>query len=501
MASEQNNENVIEMRGVSKWFGGIRALHNVNLSVKKGSVHALMGENGAGKSTLMKILSGVYRKDEGNILLDGKVAEIPDYAGSQALGIALVPQELALVPRFSVAENIFLGREPRRYGSTLVDWKRLFAQTETLLKELNIKLNPRTPVDELSVSEQQMTVIAKALSMQARILIMDEPTARLGHQEAIQLLDYIRYLKSQQITVIYISHHLDEIFEISDEITVLRDGETILTKKTGDFDKDELIRLMVNRDIEQTIAKEQVQIGEELLRVENLSRSDVVKNVSFSVRRGEVLGISGLVGAGRSEMVRSLLGIDAKSSGRVFLEGREVFLRSVKDAVKAGLVLVPEERRRQGVVLDLSVRANISLGNLAAYSRGGLLQKGKERSMAADLVKKLNIKTSDMDQLVVNLSGGNQQKVVLAKWMNRPVKVFFLDEPTRGIDVGAKSEIYRLINQLASEGTAVVMISSEIPELQAICDRVLVMKEGQIAAELDRSELQAETILSHAIGS
>ncbi|ADU31984.1 sugar ABC transporter ATP-binding protein [Evansella cellulosilytica] len=499
----KRDNNIIEMRNVSKRFGGTKALDNVNFSVEKGSIHALLGENGAGKSTLMKILSGVYSKDDGQIFLDGEEVNIQSYSHSQTIGIALVPQELSLVQYFTVGENIFLGREPKYKGTNLINWKKLYKDTETLLKDLNIKLSAKTVVNDLSVSEQQMVIIAKVLSLNAKVIIMDEPTARLGHQEVEKLLDYVKYLKSEGISIIYISHHLEEIYKVCDEITVLRDGKTVGTKKTTEVKIEELINLMVNREFSSAIKKvsnEQTNTdkNEEVLRVENLSNARV-KDINFSVGRGEILGISGLVGAGRTEMVRALLGIDKRNSGDIFLEGKKIKLNDMSDAVDAGLVLVPEERRKQGVVLDLSIRSNISLGNLSSFCVGPFLNQKKERQVAKDLIKKLRVRTGSAEQLVSNLSGGNQQKVVLAKWMSRPVKVFILDEPTRGIDVGSKGEIYQLINDLAKEGTAVVMISSEIPEIQAVCDRVLVMKEGKITGELTSEELEADKILSYAI--
>ncbi|MCM3760600.1 sugar ABC transporter ATP-binding protein [Alkalihalobacillus oceani] len=502
MSLPETVENIIEMQNVSKRFGGIKALSDVSFSVKKGTVHALLGENGAGKSTLMKILSGVYSKDEGKILLNGKEINIQDYAHSKSLGIALVPQELSLVPYFNVAENIFLGREPKRKGTLLVDWKKLYKDTEELLERLQINLNPRTQVDKLSVSDQQMTVIAKVLALDTKVIIMDEPTARLGHSEVDHLLEYIVNLKKRGISIIYISHHLEEIMKICDEVTVLRDGKSVTTEKVSGVTIDDLIKLMVNREFTTTLEKinrDNSEIGKEVLRVENLSRKNVISDINFSVRQGEILGISGLVGAGRTETIRTLLGIDKKSSGKVYLEGKEINLQSMGDAVKAGLVLVPEERRNQGVVLDLSIRANISLGTLGDYCKFGLINQRKEKQVVSSLVKKLGVKSGSIEQTVSSLSGGNQQKVVLSKWMSKSVKVFFLDEPTRGIDIGAKAEIYNLINDLAKQGVAIVMVSSEIPELQAICDRVLVMKEGRITADLNHNELDAEKLLSYAI--
>ena len=497
---EKKTSLALELKGVSKQFGGIHALKDVSFGIKKGTVHALVGENGAGKSTLMKILSGIYSKDTGETIIDGKSINISSFAHSQSLGIALVPQELSLVQEFSIAENIFLGNEPKWYGTSIINQKELNKRARKLLESLDIKLDPKEKIMDLSVSDQQMVVIAKSLSQNAKILILDEPTARLGHHEIEHLLDYIIHLKSQGITIIYISHHFEELFKISDEITVLRDGQTIATKRTKDVTKDDLIRMMVNRDFNSFFSKANRTVGDEILQVENLSRKGIVNNVSFSVKKGEILGISGLVGAGRTEMVRTLLGVDKKDSGKVLLEGKEMNFRSLRDSIKSGLVLVPEERRKQGIVSDLSVQSNVSLGSLEMLSRGTIINKSKEKVVVKDLIKKLQVRTSGPDQLVGNLSGGNQQKVVLAKWISRPVKIFFLDEPTRGIDIGAKGEIYKLIEDLAANGTSIVMVSSEIPELQAICDRIIVMKDGHNVAELQKNEFEADTILAHAMG-
>ena len=499
MTNKEKYNYVLELKNVGKQFGGIQALSDVSFSVERGTIHALVGENGAGKSTLMKILSGIYNKDGGKTIIDGKEINIGSYAHSQSLGVALVPQELALVSDFTVGENIFLGNEPKRFGTSIIDQKLLYKKTKNLLDELNIMVDPKAKITDLSVSDQQMIVIAKSLSQNAKILILDEPTARLGHHEIEQLLDYVLYLKSQGITIIYISHHFEELFQISDEITVLRDGKSVATKKTKKVTEDELIKLMVNKDFTHSFNKVKRNIGEELLRVENMKKQDTVNNVSFSVKKGEILGFAGLVGAGRTEMVRALLGIDSKDGGKVFLEGKEVHFRNLRDSVKAGLVLVPEERRKQGVVSELSVQSNISLGSLEMLSTGTIIKPKKEKQIVKDLIERLKIRTSSPNQLVGNLSGGNQQKVVLAKWLSRPVKIFFLDEPTRGIDIGAKNEIYKLIEKLANEGATIVMISSEIPELKAICDRIIVMKNGRNVADLPNNEIEADRILAHSM--
>ena len=497
-----SSEYAIRMKGIDKQFGGVYAVHNVDLELKKGTVLALLGENGAGKSTLMKILTGVITKDAGTIELNGKEINPKNYAEAQHMGIALVPQELALVDYFTVAENIWLGREPRTV-SGLIDFRKMYSDTAALLEKLKIRLDPKAKVKDLGVSDQQMLVIARILAQDTEVIVLDEPTARLGYREIEELLAYIKYLKSEGKSIIYISHRLEEIFQISDDIMVLRDGCLVGTRPASEMDEKSLIHMMVNRDVEFT--DEFVQgrkPGDVVLKVENLSRSALVSDVSFELRAGEVLGFFGLVGAGRTETIRSVLGIDKKVSGDVYMNGEKMDFRSIRDSIGAGIVLVPEERRQQGLVLSRSIRENGSLGNLKKFSNAlGLLQERREKQVITECVDSVTLSRRSIEQAAGELSGGNQQKVVLAKMLARDnLKVYIFDEPTRGIDVGAKSEIYRLISDFVKEGMPCIVISSEIPEIQALCDRVVVMSEGRVTAVLNREQLKdANEIMRHAI--
>lgn len=496
------SEFAIKMSHIDKQFGGIYALHDVDLQLKKGTVLALLGENGAGKSTLMKILTGVITKDAGTIELNGREISPRNYADAQNMGIALVPQELALVEYFTVAENIYLGREPKYKGSNLINFKQMYSDAREILENTKIKLDPRAKVKELSVSDQQMLVITRILSQNAEVIILDEPTARLGYHEIDELLDYIKYLKTQGKSIIYISHRLEEIFQIADDIMVLRDGRLVGCKPVTEVDEKQLIHMMVNRDVEFT--DEFVRgrrPGEEILRVEHLSRTELVSDVSFSLRKGEVLGFFGLVGAGRTEVIRSMLGIDKKAGGDIYLEGRKVDFKHITDSIQAGIVLVPEERRQQGLVLSRSIRENATLGNLKKFSKYGILQEKKEKAAVTEQADKVRLSRRSIEQAAGELSGGNQQKVVLTKLLARDnMKIYIFDEPTRGIDVGAKSEIYRLISDFVQGGMASIVISSEIPEIQALCDRVVVMNEGHVTAVLEREQLKdSNEILKYAI--
>ncbi len=493
----------ISMENIEKHYGGIYAIQDVSLILKRGSVHALVGENGAGKSTLMKILTGVVKKDKGRIILNEQEVDIHSYAHSIQLGIALVPQELSLVEYFTVGENIFLGREPQIKGTKLINWRLLFENTKELLESLKINLDPKKKVKDLSVSEKQMLVIARSLSLDAQVIVFDEPTARLGHHEVKQLLDYIHYLKNNGKSIIYISHRLEEIFQIADEVTVLRDGKVTGNMNVSNIDESGLIQLMVNRQLAcKTEIKTNHTIGEEVFRVENITRGNVVNDVSFSIRKGEVLGFFGIVGSGRTETFRAILGVDKRDSGRIILENQEIRLKSMYKSLKCGIALVPEERRQQGLVLSRSIRTNVTLGSLERFSVFGFVSTRKEKLFVSDTVDRMRLVRRNIEQNASDLSGGNQQKVVLSKFIGRGgTKLFILDEPTRGIDVGAKSEIYTLIDGIAVGGTPVVVISSEIPELQTVCDRIIVMKRGKIVANLEREEFcDAQNILKYAIG-
>jgi ribose transport system ATP-binding protein len=494
--------DLLRLVGISKSFPGVRALHNVHMEVHKGEVHALLGENGAGKSTLMKILSGAYTRDAGEIYWEGKKVEIHNPRAAQELGIAIIYQEFNLVPQLSIAENVWLGRQPMRNAALgLVDWSASNRKTEALLRELNLDLDPHRPVAGLGVAQQQMVEIAKALSLDAKLLIMDEPTSALAEAEIHQLFGLIRKLKERGVSVVFISHHLDEVFEICERGTVLRDGEFIKTIDVAQTTKDELIQLMVGRSLDQQYPKIISKRGEEALRVEHLSREDKLKDISFTAYTGEILGIAGLVGAGRTELVRVIFGADKIDAGKVFVFGKETHIDSPERAIKAGLALLPEDRKQEGLVLLLSVLHNVSMASLDKMKNMfGLLRLQDEKVQVGDFIQKLRISTPGIQQQVQNLSGGNQQKVVLAKWLAGKSQILIFDEPTRGIDVGAKVEVYNLMNSLVEGGAAVIMVSSEMPELLGMSDRIVVMHEGSLVAEFDRAEVTQEKILSAAMG-
>ena len=492
---------LLEMRGICKAFPGVQALQNVDFDLRPGEVHVLLGENGAGKSTLVKILSGAYSKDAGEIYWEGRPITIHTPKDSQDLGIGIIYQEFNLVPQLSIAENVWLRREPYRHRALrLIDWREMRRRTQALLDELHLDLDPKRPVAGLGVAHQQMVEIAKALSLNAKLLIMDEPTSALTDKEIAQLYDVIRKLKARGVSVIFISHHLDEVFEICDRGTILRDGEYIATIDLKATTKDQLIQLMVGRSLEQQYPKVFTQRGAEALRVEGLVRKGVLHDISFCAYTGEILGIAGLVGAGRTELMRAVFGADPIDQGKVYVFGKELRLESPQSAIRAGLGLLPEDRKYQGLVLILSVLQNVSMASLDRLKKSGLLQLGLEKKQTNDFVTKLRIATPHVQQQVQYLSGGNQQKVVLAKWLASQSKILIFDEPTRGIDVGAKVEVYNLMNQLVESGAAVIMVSSEMPELLGMSDRVLVMHEGRLAAEFDRAEATQEKILAAAMG-
>lgn len=494
-------ELAVQMVNISKYFGGICAVHNANLTVKKGTIHALLGENGAGKSTLMKMLCGLLKCDEGKVYLFGRESKIKSVMEAQVQKLAIVPQELALVEYFTVAENIYLGREQCN-KLKMIDRQLMFEETEKVLRDLKIDLDVRAKVSSLSVSQKQMLVIAKVLSLNAEIIIMDEPTARLGKQEIDDFLKYMKYLRSQGKTIIYISHKLEEIFEICDEITVLRDGEVIATYPVAEITQEQLIKDMVNRNSESLdIRKETKILDEVILQAEHVSCDKMVKDVSFALHKGEILGFYGLVGSGRTEMIRALLGIDPLKSGVVTYKGKQVRFKNIRESMKAGLVLIPEERRKQGLVMNMSIRKNASLTKLKNFSRLGFIDQKKEKESILKSKDNLQLACASIENSAGSLSGGNQQKVVLAKFIDMPVDIYIFDEPKRGIDVGAKSEIYSLIERISGEGASVIIISSEIPEVQSICDRIAIMKEGEVVKILQPDEFRnAETILKYSIG-
>lgn len=493
-------EEILRMTGISREFPGVKALQNVDFNLLRGEVHALVGENGAGKSTLIKILAGVHRADEGEVWLKGKKITIHSTREMIDYGVSVIYQELHLIPYLSIAENIFLGREPLKKGSRLIDWKKMHDDVNEIMQLFKIQIDPKTKVYTLGIAYRQVVEIAKALSLHSEILVMDEPTATLSGHETERLFEIIHTLKKQGVSIIYISHRLEELKRVADRVTVLRDGKKIIADNLENLTLNEIIRYMVGRVLEEKYPKEEIPAGEELLRVEGLSKKGVCENVSLHLRAGEILGIAGLVGAGRTEMIQLIFGYQKRDTGRILVKGKEVSIKKPWDAVRYGFGLIPEERKNQGLVLDLTVFDNISLAIMDLFSISGFLKKKELRQLVQSIIGSLDIKTPSIKQLVKNLSGGNQQKVVLAKWFLRDCQVYIFDEPTRGIDVGAKIEIYRLMEKLAKNGAGIIMISSELPEIINISDRILVMYEGKIVKEFQKEQASQESILSYAIG-
>lgn len=485
---------VLEMKNIHKRFPGVYALKDINFELRKGEVHALLGENGAGKSTLIKILAGIYTAEEGEVRLHGKREDIRSVADSQRHGISVIHQELCLVPGLTIADNIFLGRELAK-GQFIQDENENVKAAE-LMATLGLELPPNTKVSALSVAQQQMVEIAKALSVDADILVMDEPTAALTERETVLLYQVIRRLQAEGISIIYISHRMEELFTITDRVTVMRDGEYIGTRVTAETTKNELIAMMVGRELTDLYKRNTAEPGEIVLEVKDLCRQKALDNISFAVRKGEILGIAGLVGAGRSETARCLFGVDPYDSGEIRVEGKPVQIKSVRDAMDIGIALVPEDRKEEGLVLIRSISYNITLAVLDELKKAGK----NENELVDRYIQALSIKTPGNDQVVNNLSGGNQQKVVIAKWLAAGPKVLILDEPTRGVDVGARVEIYGIMSDLARQGVAVIMISSDLPEVINMSDRVLVMAQGRIAGELCGDEITQESVMEYATG-
>lgn len=489
------------MRNISKHFPGVQALQSAQLQLRAGEVHCLLGENGAGKSTLMKILSGAQHQDNGDILIDGEPVRITSPHHAQQLGISMIYQEFNLSPFLSVAENLYLGRQPRIGGTPFVAWNTLYRQARETLARIGVQLDVRRAVNTLSVAEQQMVEIAKALTFDARILVMDEPSATLTDHELVALFKLIRNLREQGMGIIYISHRLEEIFAIGDTATIMRDGKHVATKPVSELTREEIIKMMVGRELKDEFPKELFPRGAERLRVKGLARAAVFHPVDFSLHEGEIVGLTGLVGAGRTEVARALFGADHATAGEVWLDGKRLNIRHPADAIASGIGLLTEDRKAQGLVLGMSVRENITLANLGAVSAGPFLRRGAEREAARKYVEDLRVKTPHIEQCAQNLSGGNQQKVVLAKWLFTQCRVLIFDEPTRGIDVGAKVEIYRLMNELVRQGVCILMISSELPEVLGMCDRILVMHEGKLRGELMRGDATQEKIMHLATGA
>jgi ABC-type sugar transport system ATPase subunit len=494
-------ESILEMRDICKSFPGVQALDHVDLMVQRGEVHAIVGENGAGKSTLMKILAGAYSRDKGEILFNGSPVEIHNPLEAQAWGIAIIYQEFNLAPHLSAAANIFIGREPRTRFLGLIKRRKIREDARRLFEQLGADIDPAEEVRRLSVCCQQITEIARALSMASSVLIMDEPTSALPEAEVQMLFDVIRRLKSQDVTILYISHNLDEVFEITDTITVLRDGKRIGTRPAADLDREQVVRMMVGRTIEETERREGVQFGDEVLRVEGLCRDDVLQGISFSLHRGEILGIAGLLGSGRTELLRCLFGADRKTAGKVYVDGHPCDIRHPIDGVRAGMGFMPEDRKQQGLFLGLATRENVTAASLGTVARFGLINRLAERGMVDGYIKSLDIRVSSQEQKAVNLSGGNQQKVVLARWLALRPKVLLLDDPTRGIDVGARAAIHDLIVSLADQGVGIVFVSSELPEVLKISDRILAIADGQIMGEFTHAEATQEKIMLCATGA
>ncbi len=487
---------LLKMSQISKTFPGVLALDRVDFELRRGEVHVLLGENGAGKSTLMKILSGAYQKSGGEIELDGVPINIKNPRHAQDLGISTIYQELNLIPHLSIAENIFLGREPSSFA--FIDQRALVRAARKLLNGLGLTVDPSARVKRLGIAEQQMVEVAKALSLETRILIMDEPTSALTQQEIKQLFATIRRLKEGGVSIIYISHRLEELFQIGDRVTVLRDGRSVATCEIADTGKPQLIRLMVNRELTEQFPKRQATIGEEVLRVEGLT-TDGLRDVSFSLHKGEVLGIAGLMGAGRTELACAIFGVEKIEAGQIYVKGEARRITSPRRAINCGIGFLTEDRKSQGLVLRLSVGENLCLPSVDKFSSWGIVDSNREKLACRRYVQELRIRTPSLKQKVSFLSGGNQQKVVLGKWLCSEADVFIFDEPTRGVDVGAKTEIYELMNRLTAQGVAILMISSELPEVLGMSDRVLVMRSGQIAGEFSAAEATQEKVLQCAL--
>jgi ABC-type sugar transport system ATPase subunit len=497
MSETVGSAYVLDLKGISKTFPGVHALDNVHLSLKPGSVHALCGENGAGKSTLIKIINGIHKMDKGEVIYKGERIIPQNPKQMLDMGIATIHQELSPILDMTIAENIFLGREPLNRAG-LFDIKKIYRDTQKLLDDYGFNYNSHTMMRSLSVSDIALIEIVKAISRDAMVIIMDEPTSSITETETRILFEKIRQLKDRRTSIIYISHKLDELFDICDEITILRDGKWIHHCGINDIDKNSIIEKMVGRELKEQFHKEEVEIGTPVFEIKGFTGKRF-ENINLKVSEGEILGIAGLVGAGRTELFRAVLGLDKFENGSLFLDGKPLQVKKVKDAINAGILMTSEDRKREGVVICLSVRENVILPSLNTILKAGLLNLRQERTVVEKMIEKLSIKIASQNDKMSSLSGGNQQKVVLAKWLLKSPRVLILDEPTRGIDVGAKSEIYKLIGTLAKQGVAIIMISSEMPELIGVCDRIAVMSQGKLTGELIRQDFSQKAIMELAI--
>jgi len=490
---------VLQLTDISKRFGAVQALTDVDLALFASEVHALVGENGAGKSTVVKILAGIHRPDVGHMKLYGRELVLSGPAAARHLGIAVIHQHPNLFPDLTVAENVFAGRLPRNRVRG-VDWGALSRMAARLFANLGVKQSVGVPVRGLSVADQQLVEVAKALSLDARVLVMDEPTASLSSREVDRLFTIIRQLRARGVAILFVDHRMEEVFEIADRVSVLRDGRHVITAPISELTPATAIRHMVGRRLETLFPKEKTSIGEIALEVRGLTRSGLFTDASFQVRRGEILGLAGLVGAGRTEIARVLFGIDKADAGEILVAGKHVRINSPQDAMRRGIVYVPEDRHEQGLVLDFSIAANVSLPIVQRLSRFLVVDHEHERRLAADYSKQLQVRSTGVDQAASGLSGGNQQKVVIAKWLATEPTVLLLDEPTQGVDIGAKAEVHRIISQLAAQGMAIILISSELLEVLGMADRILVLHEGRVAAEFDRDDASQERIMAAATG-
>jgi ribose transport system ATP-binding protein len=490
----QSSDQLLQVVGISKSFPGVQALSRVDFAVRGGEVHGLVGENGAGKSTLIKILMGVYQPDSGSIYLNGRELAIHDPLDARTLGLSAVYQDVVIAPELSVGENFFIGKMPVR-GPGMIDWGKVYAESRMTLASLGIEVDPRRRIADLSPGEQAMVTIAKIVRDKAGFVIFDEPTARLTTDETAKLFELIARMKRENLGIIYISHRLEEIFEICDTVTVLRDGCLVGTCPIADVDEDRLISMMVGRNLEEMYNIEHPQLGEVVLEVAGLTREPTFRNISFSLRRGEVLGFFGLVGAGRTDVLRAIFGADRYDAGTIRVAGKPVQMAGPTQAMELGIGLVPEERKLQGLAMPLSVKININIAAYGDISLAGVVRRREETARSRKLIEGLNIRTPSLEQIVANLSGGNQQKVAIAKWLCKDADILLLDEPTTGVDVGAKVEIYRLIESLIHQGKAVILCSSYLPEVMGLADRILVMAEGEITGEVARQHADEELLL------